>query len=1034
MSNSIEHVLSRMREASVTLGWGAVAVYSRGRLNRLLQQQYFERLGGSRDLPLLSLDLTTRPRRGAALLDGRNEPANLTAVSVKHTAESQLHVAMDIQVDNALDSEWVPGPSSAVHLSGIEFGTPLLSFSNASMNNSRARLTMNIIAGTCTSTNKDGGKLFSVFNFSESTNVQLEIDVNLAVVTGSVDRRGRVLLDISKGSKLRCNLFAKDFALNQQLNTRLADWFSELPARCSVFELGSINLNGYQPLTPTHFILRTQAAPGAALRIAANYGDGAVLVFIRVRADASDGVKPTKEFPYLLPDGDYSATLVVAEHLRDKLSEVDLVLLNSLLFPASHEFVERVRHTPRDLAVFGNINPLRTTLTIQPSGRVVHAGEQVQFTLYDGQGKKVNASRWRIAGLTNHTLATQGSISAKGLYSAPDINQIGHESLTVMVTAAFDEGGKTFIASERLQVTFERLQLIPRVVSFSPNEQEISLGAWQSGDGGRIDWSLVGPQEGQLGVSDGGLNAVFKPFPDTLLRPLAVQQLQAAGSGRGMASLVMVNGQQLLGIEPRFVPRLQRQTTTLLRDTSGMLSTLPKRWRVLAGTGKVDSEGRFTASDEADTHSSVVTCEVLKQGVRYATDYSVVQQSQLQEEPTWKSLRVHDIKVIGGPDMGSRGELFGNGYQQLMVEVTVETTPVGGVHYPLSLKEVNSINLYDRDSRQQLPDLEGAEGIENDSPPADKVLPPWATRSVANRFDQAGGPASDRPATGLDNDVQQHKRFYLHALSATTNARVFYSGLQSDQLEWFYSTATNDLNSKITVTAKPTPNFHDDVYSFKGYRVDGGGTQFELPAAADDDDFYLFQNTVDYWKLKYQGGHFLTGEMIAFIQKKEKEKEKENNYLTTMSWENKAYGVEEMSCTGWIFHDPVNSQNATTVEFDPLIKNATINDSLGKHLTLEVNHSVFEHGSLVIVNRRVSDVPYSHSLLGGDAGKLDPNFFNPVAVRLRDRFGNVHERRISHLPESIVGHRNHLMHGLFHSGKVLRAEHTKAKDNEGEES
>ncbi|MNH13003.1 hypothetical protein D3C79_725620 [compost metagenome] len=208
--------------------------------------------------------------------------------------------------------------------------------------------------------------------------------------------------------------------------------------------------------------------------------------------------------------------------------------------------------------------------------------------------------------------------------------------------------------------------------------------------------------------------------------------------------------------------------------------------------------------------------------------------------------------------------------------------------------------------------------------------------------------------------------------------------------------------------------------------MDGGGTQFELPAT-DHDDFYLFDNTVDYWKLKYQGGHFLTCQIIPFI-------EGGNNYSTTMSWENKAHGVEEMSFTGWIFRDSVNSKSPTTVEFDSLMKKANINARWEKYLSLKVDHSVFERGSLVIVNRRVSDVPYSHSLLGGSAGELDLNFFNPVAVRLRDRFGNLHERKISHWPESIVGHRNHLMHGLFDSGKVLRAEHTKAKDNEGDES
>ncbi|MBH3411722.1 hypothetical protein [Pseudomonas putida] len=1019
MSNSLEQVLARMRESSVTLGWGAVAVYSRGRLNRLLYQQHLERLGGPSDLPLLSVDLVTRPRRAAAQATGHADGlAALSAVSARRIGSSRVHVALDIDAVSAPQAEWLPGPSSAVSLSGIEFGPPLLSFSTASVENSRVRLTMNIVAGRCASTNKDGGKLFSGFSFSEAMDYQVEIDVDLALAEGTVDRRGRVLLDIAKGSRVRCNLFAQDPQLNQQLNARLAEWFARLPARSSEFELGSIDLRGYRTLTPNRFILRTQAAPGARLRAAANYGDGAVLVFIGVLGDDQKGRLPTRDFPYLLPDGDYSATLVVAEHLQDQASEVDLILLNSLLFPASYEFVERERHTPRDLAVFGNINPLRTTMSVQPAGTLLHAGEQMQFKLFNGEGRQVNASQWRVTGLTNHTLATQGSISLEGLYSAPDINAIGHESLTVVVTAEYKEGDITYVASERVQVAFERLELMPRVVSFAQNQQEMSLGAWQSGGGGSIDWSFVGPALGELGVSGaGGRNAVFKPYADTLLRPLAVQQLRAEGSETGMASLVMVNAQQLLGIEPRFVPRLQRQQTTILADTSGMLSTLHKRGRVLAGTGRVDGEGRFTATDETDTRSSVVVCEVVEKGVRYATDYSVVQQSQLNEEPTWKSLKTHDIKVPGGADLGTRGSLFGNGFQPLMVEVTVETALVDGKHYPLSLKEEADIGIYQRAATQRLPDLGTAQGIELNE------LTPWATRKEPNIFEQATTPGAVEMTR---NDKQTVKRFYLHAKSDSLDIQDFHSRFTSDKGFQYASNDTNDQHSSITVTAIPTPHFNDTDYVFEGFRMDGGGTGFELPENPNDDEFYLHPNTVDYWRLKYGGGNFLTCQFLS-------SKHDASINTTSMTWENRHSAVEEMSFTGWIFYDAVKGAEPTEVQFDnDDLDKTVLADKLKKYLKLDVDTRVFHKGALVIVNRRVDDIGYisedklvapGKSIVGGGE-----KFLRPLAVRLRDRYGHLHERLVYHLPESIVGHRNHLYHSAFDSAPERRLERITARE------
>ncbi|MFG0500261.1 hypothetical protein ACF8MH_23480 [Pseudomonas sp. YQ_13] len=147
MSNSLEELLELMKKGSVTLGWGAVAVYSRDRLNRLLEQQYLTRFKENRYLPPFS-----------------------------HTFEGV-------------------GVKEAVSVEALEFGTPLLSFSNASTSDAKATLTMNIIKGTV----NNSGKLVSSVEITEASGYWLQMEVDLETVRGEVHPYGLVALNLAKG-------------------------------------------------------------------------------------------------------------------------------------------------------------------------------------------------------------------------------------------------------------------------------------------------------------------------------------------------------------------------------------------------------------------------------------------------------------------------------------------------------------------------------------------------------------------------------------------------------------------------------------------------------------------------------------------------------------------------------------------------------------------------------------------------------------------------------------------------------------------
>lgn len=945
MANSKEQLLRRMSERPVTEGWGAVAVYSRSRLNHLLEQQYNERLDTMRFLPSFSQSLAS------------------------------------------------PAPAEhRIKLEKINFGTPRLSFSNASLSNSRALLTLAVVGGRCTTFDQANGVLLSTFSVTEAMGFYLEMEIDLEHVAGEVNRRGRVTLDLTKGARMACNLLAEQPVLNEALVTALHAWFQGLPGRVSAFDLGMIDFDGYDPLSPASFVLRTQAAPGARIPGSTNHGDGAVLVFIRVLGDSQNGAFPGEDFPYLIPDGDYSATLVLAQRLLEQVRDGHLEVLSSLLFPGSHAFIEKERKTPLDLVVFGNIDPLLTTYRIEPAGVVIEAGQRQQFTLHDGAGKPVTASRWRAVSLSSHTVQGHGEIDSRsGLYTSPARNAIGRESMAVVITAEVDSDvtNRPYVASLRALVTFEALTLCPQVASFAPSQQEaIALSGW-SADAAPVSWELIEPRHGELAELD-GQKAVFVPTPRDAQRSLVAQQVRAQGTAEATTALLLVNGQQLLTVDPPYAAHVQRGNSLQLADDGRFLDAIPRRWRMLAGDGQVDERGLFMSADQSASQSNVAVCELIHNGVVYASGYSVVNQSEMAQEASWNLLSVFNVRVLGGADNGRLGRLYANGYQQLELEVYIETAP-NGQDYPLSVEERASLNLMLVRGPEHVPFLdEQQEGIE----PSDET--PWAVRLTGNRFDMANANTAHSERSQLLNDRQWTTSLFLHSRTSVGQSRELYARIQSDSGEWHSSNDTSDPRATVEVTAAELPRQGAEDYSFERIRVAGGSRN---PGDPEEDDFDFHLRTVDYWTLKYRYADFVSCEFVA-VENNQVQPAKLTN-LSMIRWESEYVGESMFSYTGSIFH---NRQRGYPqyVTFDASLPALSQRQKWGEN-DLEVGATGFETGALVIVNVRVDDMPYH------PVGDPNRDFVSkPVVVLLHDSKGNSHYRRIDYLPRNTPSNRNYL--------------------------
>jgi len=957
--NSLESLLARMRQGSVTQGWGAVSVFSRSRLNRLLEQQYIERFNGYSFLPPFS---------------GR--------ISL------------------------VPGGYDYVELQDVALGQPLLSFSSASLTNSTAVLTMNIIAGRYTASRKTPGApvdRLSAFNITEAQGLKLELEIDLSLVVGEVDKRGKVKLDLAHGVNFTCNVAGDNEVANKQFADFFKQQFDALPEHRSVFQLGMLDLKGYNNLTPTSFRILTQAAPGAKVRGALNYGDGGVVTFIRLQGNTADGnFPPDTSFPYLIPDDQeadgserYSASLILAQNMIEYIEGGELDVLNSLLFPGENIFEERERHSPRDLAVFGNISPKQTRITLEPAFKTLKAGDTQRFNLHDWKGQPIQASKWSAVSLQSHTREGHGTM-VNGSYTAASKGLIGHDSVRVVVTAEYIRGGVTYNASALLLVVYDELEVAPRVATFAARTQAqpIVLTASPTDDA-PVTWSLLAPEYG--GLTQSGRQARFTPDARARVKGLVVQRVEVAGAQKRESSLVLVNSQQQLRIDPPYVPALKKNTGVQLKDDATLLPGVARRWKVISGGGTVDATGRYMAPALGITASSVVQCEIVRNGVVLSSGYCVIDLSEMEDEPTWKDLAQFTVKVPGGLDGGRLGTLYGNGYQQLRTQILVETVPVDGVAYPLSVIEKASMRLVDNASKAEMEFVDDAlEGI----PQGDTEV--WRARLMSNRFDLAI-PRMATQETVIADPAISLQDFYIHTRERPGTAVAFHATFQADgDQRWWKSVDIVDVNNKIEVTPLAMPVLDPTAYTFERVRVDGGSGG---PGDPEEDDFDFHLRTVDYWKLRYVGLPGVPGTTFETLEFLSSDGTNAPPATSIIRWESEQLAETMFSWTGYIFQDSNTPSVDEDVKFDIADKDIVREK---ESLTVKVDKSVFEKGLLVITLHRSDRIGYVRV---GD--KSRDKLSRDLAVKLIDKNGNAHFRRISYLPPSVPGNRNKLVHTLF---------------------
>ncbi|MCM2464456.1 hypothetical protein HGO40_29020 [Pseudomonas sp. CG7] len=953
IGHSKTELLRKLTGKGVTLGWGAIVAFDRAHINQILQKQYLSHMNDLSFLMPFSRRFFT------------------------HEEEFE-----EIQLERMV------------------LGEPRLSFESASLVNSEVTLTMNIISGSYTTT--DHSPIFpsmvrESFNILEDMGYQVRMTVSLAVAQGTVDERGRVILDLSKGLDIRCNLGSSDFA-QRRIGDAVKGYLEQHPVYRKIFVLGIIDYNDYSPLAPRSFALRTQAAPGAADVRSANYGEGALVMFVQLTSNPEPGSLPANDrgLPYLIPNDlengkpKYSATVLVEKRLIPFVDGAELELLKHLLFPNSYVFTDsEPPHKPHDLVVFGNISLASDGRVVEPARVAVKGGVPTRFSVVSGTGRASAPDGWSASSLDSPWVVgdMQGDT-----YTPKASELMGFNQQVSVVTAHYQDSLGERSYSGLVVESYQSIAVSPRICTWGEGMDPVHLKASSLGNN-RLEWRLVGDPKGQLEVEDDSYNAVFTPRWETG-QPVWIQTIEVKDTSTAettRAAVIIIVAPQSLKIVPYHVPSLTASSRIRFSVDN---SARPANWEVF-GEGTITSDGVFTPPISNETPVSVVLGETSESDWGYAIVQLVERQ---REAPRWTELSVFSIEAL------DTTQCYINGLQQIPLRIKIETKAVDyegySIDIPLSDVELSTLKLVDLISGAEVPFIEAhREGIEVGELP-------WAVNVQRNRFKlySPGAVKEVDPNRPMEphNDRTRYREFYVQSTSEGT--REFYAKFQaadnrtwsSNMREWANGTIRLQGVVPPTPLREVGPNGH---YDFVRTRVFNGVGE-EKP----DDPFSYLLDSIDYWKFAYRKSGIYPVRMATL---------KVAGNASTLQYESEQLDEVFASYTGYGFYpQPFGREDnpPTKLVFDAYFR------VLCHDLNYDGPSSDFieQHrpspGELIVSLHRVADMPYwNDGMTEEPLMKYRERLDTPVDFTLTDVEGNRHRMSVSFEIPSKADSRNQLL-------------------------
>lgn len=965
-TNSLEQLLEKLKDFPVTLGWGAVFAFSRTRINTMLEQQFTAAFNASRFITPCS------------------------------------------------------GTVGSISFSTLVFGAPVLSFETAEGDGVSARLSIPILAGSIWEAERQTGRSASRARHSDiqrMSGTALRMDIDLELVNSHSDNTGRVSIDLSKARNPLCDL-VQEPEQQRAIGEYLLEYLRDQPPHQTTFELAVVDSGSYQPLNPVKFVIRTQAAPGARVAGAQNAGDGAVLVFMKLKAlDDDSGTLPDPNYPYLIPNDAeggvplYTASLFLSEKLTPLVNDANLEVLKASLLPDGHTFAVGAGgyFKPHDHAYFGHLVAMRTHVRIEPSQADIHIMDSMDFVARRGDGSTVTDVHWTSSCINSPLL--KGEISSNGRFSASNYPIEGPPVLMTTVTAHYTEDGRATEASAFLLVRYYPLRLNPLLSTREPGGDPVELDALGSSASSTLHWRLLEPGLGELQGGSKSAGRFYIP-PSAQGAPMVAQRIQsdAAAEGHTAQAVVMLLGDSgTIPVEPPLVSgafgqgELHFEVPEYVLSGLGISAAAEEdlfwRWSII-GEGSLVAEGRtarFTPpASRVKGAVSVVTCEVLGPSVDHLCGYSLVElvnASDAREYPTWESLLGFEVTAPDGV------QAFANGMQQIRVRIRLETAAIEldgeNVLIPVSPAEMNTLTLVYRDSQgAEVPYIDpNQEGMEYEDGRQ------WAASTRRNRFNlypSALGAGQEHPLPASDEGTTYADRYlYLK----TDSSVEFYAQFRASTGAIMRSTSVDDpINESITVKGVTPPAVVRDDYTFERKRVWNGEGKI-----VDDDDFSYMLQSIDFWKLSFlKSGYEPAGFSTLRVEAN----------TSSIQWEAELLDETFFSCTGYVFQPKERTALVpapTALSFDPYLL-AMMEEVEHAQPDSSFHSNPPQPGELIVSLHRESDVKYWYDGMGGvnPMKKFRAVLDRPMVYNLRDENGNRHRMQIGFKDSSLPGSRNEL--------------------------
>lgn len=303
--------------------------------------------------------------------------------------EQYLKTLADFGAMGAVDLEAAleEGGRTLVSLRKVVFGVPQVRFESADVPGSTLKVRMNVVAGDYMRVEQRPGspkRMVERITLTEGVGYYVEANLTVRLARSDSGRYTSLELDLESATDFSTNLGPTPYA-SRMLGIHLQESIRYMHAYQKTYQLGHFVMDDYHPLSPDQFVVRTQVAPWGQHESSPRYGEGAVLVFMKLGIDLYSGSLPDPDvdlaYPIVEQATGLPSTLVLAADFTALGAGKAGDALRTFKVPADLKFVV-LETTPGvvDYVAHGTWQTTQHAVTVEPAFAQVVSSNSITFT------------------------------------------------------------------------------------------------------------------------------------------------------------------------------------------------------------------------------------------------------------------------------------------------------------------------------------------------------------------------------------------------------------------------------------------------------------------------------------------------------------------------------------------------------------------------------------------------------------------------------------------------------------------------------